>query len=145
MMKPICIAMLLAGCLLAGCLLGCSTKTEVDAQIESLHEKAMVSALQAQGLYLEQYDETGDKAARARSTWIPMAESRRVKLVGTPAEWEPFMAQWLAFPSGAHDDALDVVSGVAQMLWFRFNPQAARRPPIVHRINYRAMYDCVNP
>lgn len=106
---------------------------------KSLHEKAMVSTLAAKGLYLEQYDESGDKGARARSTWIPMAETRRVKLVGTKADWEPFVAQWLAFPSGAHDDALDVVSGAAQMLGFRFNPTPQKLPQR-KRVDYRKMY-----
>jgi len=105
---------------------------------KSLHEKAMVSALAAKGLYLEQYDESGDKAARARSTWIPMAETRHVKLVGTKPEWEKFMAQWLVFPTGAHDDAIDVVSGAAQMLGFRFDPKPVAPP--VRRNIHRAAY-----
>ena len=66
--------------------------------------------------------------ARA-SGWINLASQGRVKLVGTEKEWEPFMSQWVAFPNGAHDDAVDVVSGISQMLGLTFT-NALPRPKL---------------
>jgi predicted phage terminase large subunit-like protein len=73
--------------------------------------EAMVNA----GLALTDYKENTDKIARA-SAWTNWASCGRVMLVGDEKEWEAFMAQWVAFPNGAHDDAVDAVSGISQML-----------------------------
>jgi predicted phage terminase large subunit-like protein len=78
--------------------------------------EAMVNA----GLALTDYKENTDKIARA-SAWTNWASCGRVMLVGDEKEWEVFMAQWVAFPNGAHDDAVDVVSGISQMLGLVIN------------------------
>jgi hypothetical protein len=76
---------------------------------------AIMDAMVKAGLALGEYEENTDKIARA-SAWINWASTGRVMLVGSEKEWEVFMAQWVAFPNGAHDDAVDVVSGLSQML-----------------------------
>lgn len=81
---------------------------------------SIVGALENVGLSIEEYEENTDKIARA-TAWINLASQGRVKLVGTEKEWEPFMAQWTAFPNGAHDDAVDMVSGASQMLGLYFD------------------------
>lgn len=82
-------------------------------------KSAIVAALNNSGMTIEEYEEDTDKLARA-SAWIQLASAGRIKLVGTEKEWEPFMAQWAAFPNGAHDDAVDVVSGACRMLGLVF-------------------------
>lgn len=76
---------------------------------------SIVKAMKAAGFSIEEYDETTDKIARA-SAWLWWARQGRVKLVGTEAEWEPFLSQFVAFPNSTHDDAIDSISGDAQML-----------------------------
>lgn len=100
-----------------------------------------VKSLIAQGFYIEKYAEEGDKLMRAQA-WINLGRLRRVKLIGPKEDWEPFMAQWLKFPHGAHDDAVDAVSGCAQMLGLRFDPGSIQ-PQIPRRakFNYRKAYD----
>ncbi len=88
-------------------------------------ESAIAKAMANQGLAFERYAEPLDKLSRA-SAWINRAGIGRVILVGTPAEWEPFLAQWTGFPHAKHDDAVDCVSGAAQMLGLVFN---AKEPP----------------
>lgn len=88
---------------------------------QSIVESATVQALIREGVKIEQVDERhGDHRARA-SVWINWARTGRVKLVGTPEEWDAFMAQWCSFPLG-HDDAIDATSDVAKMLNLQFNP-----------------------
>lgn len=92
---------------------------------QSLIETATIQALLREGVKLEAVDERhGDHRTRA-SVWINWARTGRVKLVGTEEEWDKFIAQWVSFPVGAHDDAVDVVSDVANMLHLTFN-QAPR-------------------
>lgn len=83
-------------------------------------KSAIIGALANVGISIEEYEENTDKIARA-SAWINLASQGRVKLVGTEKEWEPFMSQWVAFPNGSHDDAVDVVSGISQMLGLYFD------------------------
>lgn len=78
---------------------------------------SIVKAMNAAGFGIEEYAEKGDKVGRA-SAWVNRASQGYVKLVGTEKEWESFCGQWWSFPSGAHDDAVDAVSGVAEMLRF---------------------------
>ena len=75
---------------------------------------AIMDAMGKAGLALTEYEEHTDKIARA-SAWMNWASTGRVMLVGVEKEWEAFLGQWVAFPNGAHDDAVDAVSGVAQM------------------------------
>lgn len=78
-------------------------------------ETATVQALLREGIKIEPVDERhGDHRARA-SVWINWAKLGRIKLVGTPEEWDAFLSQFCSFPLG-HDDAIDVVSDVARML-----------------------------
>ncbi len=95
-----------------------------------------VKAIVAKGFAIAKYAEESDKVARSKA-WVNLARLRRVKLVGTPAEWEPFMAQWCKFPLGAHDDGVDCVSGVGQMLGLVFDPTPPPKPP---EDPYRKMY-----
>jgi predicted phage terminase large subunit-like protein len=74
----------------------------------------VVKALKAAGFSINEYEEHTDKISRA-SAWINWASNGRIKLVGTKEQWERTMAQWLAFPQG-HDDAVDGMSGLSQML-----------------------------
>jgi phage terminase large subunit-like protein len=97
---------------------------------EALHETAAVQSLLNKGLSLTQYKEHGadnGKVARARA-WINQASIGRVKLVGTRDEWKDFTYWWWRFPTGAHDDSVDAVSGVAAMLGlvFQKNPPAPK-------------------
>ena len=92
---------------------------------------AIVEAMR--GLAIQEYDEHSDKIARA-SAWLNWASTGRVVLVGNEKEWEAFMAQWTAFPSGAHDDAVDVVSGISQMLNVNIDiplPQSKERAAVI--------------
>jgi predicted phage terminase large subunit-like protein len=92
---------------------------------------SIIGSLANNGVNIDEYEENTSKVARA-SAWINLASQGRVKLVGTEKEWEPFMAQWVAFPNGAHDDAVDVVSGISQMLGLYFDatptPKRKRQP-----------------
>lgn len=78
-------------------------------------KSAIVKALNKAGISIEEYEEVTDKVARA-SAWINWASTGRVKLVGTPEQWAATMAQFVAFPNGTHDDAIDGMSGLSQML-----------------------------
>lgn len=89
---------------------------------KAMQETATVQALEREGYSLEQVNERrGDHRTRA-SVWINWARTGRVKLVGTPDEWDSFLAQWCAFPFG-HDDAVDAVSNAAEMLSLQLVPQ----------------------
>ena len=88
---------------------------------------SIVKALNAAGFSIEEYKEAGDKLSRATG-WINKASQGRVKLVGTEKEWEQFTAQWWSFPTGAHDDSVDAVSGVAAMLNFVFASTIRPKP-----------------
>jgi predicted phage terminase large subunit-like protein len=82
---------------------------------------SIVQALNNAGFSIESYGEKEDKDKIARASgWINKASTGHVKLVGDVKEWEAFTSQWWAFPSGAHDDAVDAVSGAAYMLNFVF-------------------------
>lgn len=87
---------------------------------KALHETAAVQSLVARGVYFESVEEKGDKVSRALP-WINQFNIGRVVLVGTEEEWQPFVSWWLKFPQGAHDDAVDAVSGAAQMLGLVFD------------------------
>jgi predicted phage terminase large subunit-like protein len=106
-------------------------RTLVHATGKALHETAAVQALLSKGLALSQYEEKKDKVSRARA-WINQAEIGRVKLVGTKEEWKDFTYWWWRFPKGAHDDSVDAVSGVAQMLGLTFqkNPPQPKPKPV---------------
>lgn len=93
---------------------------------QSAIKASIVTALNNAGFSIEGYAEHTDKIARA-SGWINRASTGQVKLVGTDKDWEPFTAQWFAFPHGAHDDAIDAVSGVMMMLGLVFQ-QKYREP-----------------
>jgi predicted phage terminase large subunit-like protein len=77
-------------------------------------KSSVVKALKAAGFSINEYEEHTDKVARA-SAWINWASNGRIKLVGTKEQWERTMSQWLSFPAG-HDDAVDGMSGLSQML-----------------------------
>jgi phage terminase large subunit-like protein len=77
-------------------------------------KSSIVKAFNKAGFSIEEYEENTDKISRA-SAWINWAKNGRIKLVGTPEQWERTMAQWLSFPKG-HDDAVDGMSGISQML-----------------------------
>ncbi len=90
----------------------------------------LLTAMSMAGLPIESFKELGDKLQRATG-WINNASVGRVVLVGDKKEWEQFMAQWTAFPTAAHDDAVDAVSGVAAMLGFVFmTPEKMRVRPL---------------
>lgn len=64
--------------------------------------------------FLSQYDADKDKHARALP-WIALASNGKVRLVA--GSWvTEFLNQAAEFPLGAHDDMVDAVSGVYQML-----------------------------
>ncbi len=92
-------------------------------------KSSLLQGMTNAGLPMEDYREEGPKQSRA-SGWINAAMTGHVILVGDKAEWAAFMAQWTAFPSGTHDDAVDAVSGVAAMLGFVFQavPKAKVQP-----------------
>jgi phage terminase large subunit-like protein len=94
------------------------------------HETAAVQALVRKGFGLIQYPEPGDKASRA-APWINQAKIGRVKLVGSPEQWKPFMHWWFKFGTadGAYDDSVDAVSGVAQMLGLSFERHESSSKP----------------
>jgi predicted phage terminase large subunit-like protein len=105
-------------------------RTLQHATGKALHETAAVQALLTKGLGLSQYEEKKDKVSRAQA-WINQAEIGRVKLVGTKEEWKDFTYWWWRFPKGAHDDSVDAVSGVSQMLGLSFqkNPPSPKPRP----------------
>ena len=74
----------------------------------------VVKAMRTAGFSIEGYKEEGPPLSRA-SAWINKASQGYIKLVGTAKEWEAFTAQWWTFPNG-HDDSVDAVSGVVEML-----------------------------
>jgi predicted phage terminase large subunit-like protein len=78
-------------------------------------KSAIVKALNKAGIAIEEYEEVTDKISRA-TAWINWASTGRVKLVGTEEQWAESMAQFVAFPNGSHDDAVDGMSGLSQML-----------------------------
>lgn len=93
---------------------------------QSNAETMTVQALGQEGVHLEPCDERhGDHRARA-AVWINWARTGRVKLVGTPEEWDAFLAQWCTFPFG-HDDAIDVTSDLAKMLNLTLTPAPRRQ------------------
>ncbi len=104
---------------------------------KALHETAALQALARQGVPIEQYAESDDPRARALA-WINQASIGRVFLVGTPAQWEPFMAQWTAFPRGKHDDAVACVSGAVRMLGLVFDVTGVK--PERREDPYRKIY-----
>lgn len=57
----------------------------------------------------------GDKVASA-VPFASRAAAGTVRLVGSPAEWAGWVEQWLAFPSGTHDDRVDAVSRAIEAL-----------------------------
>ena len=96
-------------------------------------KSAIVQALGKAGITVNEYPEDTDKISRA-SAWINWASAGRVKLVGTEEQWAESMAQFVAFPNGAHDDAVDVVSGISQMLNLVINlplPQNKERVEVI--------------
>jgi hypothetical protein len=78
-------------------------------------KSAIIKALTKAGLAIQEYEEETDKISRA-SAWINWAKAGRVMLVGTEEQWAASMAQFVAFPNGAHDDAVDGMSGISQAL-----------------------------
>lgn len=82
---------------------------------------SIIKAMNTAGFSIEPFgkEENRDKVSRA-SGWINKAATGHVKLVGTEKEWEQFVGQWWSFPQGAHDDSVDAVSGVVEMLGFVF-------------------------
>ncbi len=93
---------------------------------QSMIEGATIQSLVREGIKIEPVDERhGDHRARA-SVWINWAKTGCVKLVGTPEEWDAFIAQWCSFPLG-HDDAIDVVSNAAKMLNLTLAPIPRRQ------------------
>ena len=94
---------------------------------------AIMDAMNKAGLALVEYEENTDKIARA-SAWMNWASTGRVMLVGGEKDWEAFLGQWVAFPNGAHDDAVDAVSGISQMLGLTINipaPQHKETPEVM--------------
>ncbi len=89
----------------------------------------LIASMTAAGFGFEEFSEKGTKLQRATG-WINRASTGAVKLVGDRKEWAEFVAQWWAFPSGTHDDAVDAVSGVACMLNFVFvtSPKPVKQP-----------------
>jgi phage terminase large subunit-like protein len=83
---------------------------------KALHEKAVAQNLIAAGFPIEPYKEKGDVIERM-AAFINLWDTGRVILVGTEAEWLPFMNQWCALPQG-HDDAGAVAAGVTIMLGY---------------------------
>lgn len=81
------------------------------AMPKSLHETTTAQFLIRKGIAVTQYPERGDLVARSWG-FIQLASQGRIKLVGTPSQWEPFLAQWSAFPNGSHDDAVAVTAGL---------------------------------
>lgn len=98
-------------------------------------KSAIVGALAKAGIVIREYEEHKDKIARA-SAWINWASTGRVKLVGSEEQWAESMAQFVAFPNGAHDDAVDGMSGLSQALGLSI----AVEPP---RVKVRAAYEFV--
>lgn len=88
---------------------------------KSLHETAAVQSLIMKGFYFESIEEKGDKVTRAQP-FINQAKVGRVILVGTEEEWAAFVNWWWKFPNGAHDDPVDVVSGISNMMNLQFDP-----------------------
>jgi phage terminase large subunit-like protein len=87
-------------------------------------KSSIVKAMNNAGFAIEEYEEHTDKIARA-SAWINWASQGRIKLVGTVEEWASTMAQWLSFPAG-HDDAVDGMSGLSQLLDLTVNVPTPR-------------------
>lgn len=89
---------------------------------KSMAETSAVQSLLMKGFYLEQVKEDTDKLTRALP-FINQGRIGHVVLVGTEEEWEPFLSQWVRFPNGAHDDAVDCASGITKMLGLSFDPE----------------------
>lgn len=77
---------------------------------------------------------SSDKLLRALS-WIPKVEGRKVFLVA--GEWvQEFKSQVQAFPSGTHDDFVDALSGLHQMITHKPGmPEAMSQPDKYMTVN----------
>jgi phage terminase large subunit-like protein len=93
----------------------------------------IIAALNNAGYNIEEYPEIKDKIS-ASSGWRNVAETGRVRLVGTVKEWEQAFEQWFGFPNALHDDAVDMVTIGYRMLNYPLssmphNVQPKRRLP----------------
>lgn len=96
---------------------------------KTLHEIAVGQMLGVAGFPIESYKERG-KLPERLSGFINLAGTGRVKLVGKPSEWESFLGQLCAIPSGAHDDAGAVCAGLTMMFGMNVLEMPKMKPTI---------------
>jgi predicted phage terminase large subunit-like protein len=96
-------------------------------------------------VYRQQFPTRGDKAIRAQSIRGRMALEGLY--VPNNAKWYPtFRAELLNFPAGKHDDIVDALGLIGQLLDHMLRGRAPKKPePPKNESGYRAIRDDVQP